>query len=177
MTETGRVGSSSQFLVKLQLMSDKVDRTRNPRGLPEAVCAGGVITGSFEGQVVIGLIKEGDKSGWVLPKGHLESGEDALTAAYREIEEELGLAAADLVLGGELGLTQREDSSGSEWKTTRFYLFFCPADGDQSRFRGRWFPLDQLPPLYWPDQKKLIERHYQTIIEQLADWKRLSNPT
>ncbi len=64
---------------------------------------------------------------WSLPKGHLEDGEDALTAAKREILEESGVA--ELVLVRELGSYQRYrialdgGDDRSELKTIRMFLF------------------------------------------------------
>lgn len=50
-----------------------------------------------------------DAGGWSIPKGELEPDEDALTAARREFQEELGLPVPD----GELvGLGEVKQSSG-----------------------------------------------------------------
>lgn len=51
--------------------------------------AGGVVFRP-DGAVLLLRHQEGT---WVFPKGHLDPGEDALTAALREVEEEAGVAA------------------------------------------------------------------------------------
>ena len=64
---------------------------------------------------------------WSLPKGHIEEGEDALTAAKREIEEETGIT--DLTFIKELGSYSRYrigkdgDEDQSEQKTIYLFLF------------------------------------------------------
>lgn len=55
--------------------------------------AGGVILD--EHGLVVVVNQKGNS--WSLPKGHLEAGEDALTAAVREITEETGLTKLTLV--------------------------------------------------------------------------------
>ena len=55
---------------------------------------------THEGSYLVLLIRDPYQN-WGLPKGHLEDGEDAQTAAIREVQEETGLAL--LELGPELG--------------------------------------------------------------------------
>jgi ATP adenylyltransferase len=50
--------------------------------------AGGVVFDAA-GSIALRRAKKGD---WVLPKGHIEAGESAATAAVREVAEEMGLA-------------------------------------------------------------------------------------
>lgn len=63
--------------------------------------AGGVVLNT-KGQVLV-VNQRGNS--WSLPKGHLDPGEDALTAAKREIHEESGVN--ELVLIKELGSYER----------------------------------------------------------------------
>lgn len=64
---------------------------------------------------------------WSLPKGHIEKGEDKISAAKREIYEETGIR--DLELVKELGSYQRYkigkygDEDKSEIKTIHMFLF------------------------------------------------------
>lgn len=62
--------------------------------------AGGVVVRLIAG-VRHALVIRDPYDNWGLPKGHLERGEDAETAAVREVHEETGLAGVEL--GPELG--------------------------------------------------------------------------
>lgn len=74
----------------------------------------------------IAIVSQHGKS-WSLPKGHIEDGEDAITAARREIEEETGITNLDFVkdLGSyvryRIGHEGKEDRS--EQKTIYMFLF------------------------------------------------------
>lgn len=84
---------------------------------------GGVIINDA-GQVVI---TNQNSNSWSLPKGHIEDGEDAMTAAKREIEEETGITNLTYVkdLGSytrsRIGLYGEDDPN--EQKTIHMFLF------------------------------------------------------
>ena len=58
--------------------------------------AGGVVVRQAEGRTLFLLIRD-SYGHWGFPKGHLESGERADTAAVREVREETGIASVSLV--------------------------------------------------------------------------------
>ena len=72
----------------------------NPRRPIEEHSAGGVVVRLHDGIEHVLLIRDPYRN-WGLPKGHLEEGEDAATAALREVHEETGLTG--IKLGPELG--------------------------------------------------------------------------
>jgi ADP-ribose pyrophosphatase YjhB (NUDIX family) len=110
--------------------------------------AGGVVLNGA-GQV---LVVNQKGTSWSLPKGHIEEGEDALTAARREIFEEAGVS--QLEYEGECGSYSRykigadggEDAS--ELKTIYMFLFktkqavLSPTDGDNPE--ARWVESDEV---------------------------------
>lgn len=85
--------------------------------------AGGIVLND-EGKV---LVVNQRGTSWSLPKGHLDPGEDALSAARREIYEESGVSEVRLIreLGSyeryRLGLNGAEDLS--EFKKIHIFLF------------------------------------------------------
>ncbi len=86
--------------------------------------AGGVVKNK-EGRILV-ISQHG--TSWSLPKGHIEQGEDALTASKREIEEESGIT--DLIFIKELGTYERfkipkdgEGEDASELKTIHMFLY------------------------------------------------------
>lgn len=57
----------------------------------QTVSAGGVVANR---QGLILVVAQQNGRSWSLPKGHIDEGEDAETAAIREIEEESGISDA-----------------------------------------------------------------------------------
>lgn len=131
-----------------------------PEGVPEHRSAGGVVTRRAGGRILLGLVGEWPRPGYVLPKGHVEPGEDLEAAARREVEEEAGLT--NLRLLGPLGSRERLDHAKRGWKVTHYFLFATGQEvgvpTDTSRlYRLEWFSLDDLPPFIWPEQRELLE--------------------
>jgi len=109
---------------------------------------------------------------WSLPKGHIEEGEDAMTAAKREIYEESGII--DLELIKELGTYQRykigkdggEDKS--ELKTITTFLFKTNQDFlkpvDLENPEARWVRKEQVSELLThPKDKEFFMRVQKEI--------------
>jgi 8-oxo-dGTP pyrophosphatase MutT (NUDIX family) len=85
--------------------------------------AGGIITNGSDRVILI--CENGNF--WGLPKGRIEKGEDALTAAIREIREEAGIERLKLIksLGsyGRHPFTTDNKEDKSELKIIQMYLF------------------------------------------------------
>lgn len=105
---------------------------------------------------------------WSLPKGHLDPGEDALTAAKREIQEETGLR--DLTLVRELGTYERyrigKDGIGedlNDLKSITMFLFKTEYEGsltpeDHENPEARWVPIEEVSAvLTHPKDKEFFE--------------------
>ncbi len=81
--------------------------------------AGGVVVNT-SGDVLV--VSQVPFNSWSLPKGHVEFGEDILTAAKREIYEESGVMELEYV--EELGTYQRTGGKNSnQFKTITIFLF------------------------------------------------------
>ena len=111
--------------------------------------AGGVVVNS-RGEIA--LVISGTAAFWGFPKGHIDPGEDALTAAMREITEETGLTQLELVkpLGSYGRYRSTDDGSDdtSEYKTIHMFLFKTTQEEMQPRDpwnpEAKWVPLDQV---------------------------------
>jgi 8-oxo-dGTP pyrophosphatase MutT (NUDIX family) len=129
--------------------------------------AGGVIArrDPATGQVLIALIRSPGDSSFVLPKGGVDGRETIEHAARREIEEEAGFTRLQLL--GELGVGERLNGRRSTWQTTHYLLFgtdqTTATPTDHRDWEVAWFPVDRLPPMYWREQKQLIEDNGQKI--------------
>ena len=105
--------------------------------------AGGIVLNA-RGEVA--LVQNGSAAFWGFPKGHIDVGEDALTAARREIEEETGLQTLALVedlgtYGRYKGGPKGTDDT-SEFKTIHMFLFRSANDElaprDPTNPEARW---------------------------------------
>lgn len=149
-------------------MAAKIDDSWyvKPDGVKTEVAAGGVVVRPAGNQILVALIREGALPAYVLPKGHLEPGESLLATARREIEEEAGFS--DLKYLGDLGSLERLDYKKKHWKITHYYLFVtaqvdvAPTDAAMD-YRVEWFPLEQLPDIFWPEQRTLVEENADQI--------------
>ena len=140
----------------------KIDESwyRRPAKIRLRTSAGGVVVRIKDRKTYIALVKEQPFGIYVLPKGGVEQGEDLLTAAQREIEEEAGLS--DLQLIEYLGTRERLTYDKRKWVTTHYYLFKTdqtegkPTDPEHA-YTCEWFPIDELPEMLWPEQQALLE--------------------
>ena len=141
---------------------------KRPPRTPEHICAGGVVVRLENGHIQVALVREMDHPDYVLPKGHVEAGESLERAARREIQEESGISNLNLI--SELGVKERLDFSKKSWKKTYYFLYLTDqVEGvptDKGHHHGLWwFPIDELPAMFWPEQKKFIETNCNKIME------------
>jgi ADP-ribose pyrophosphatase YjhB (NUDIX family) len=137
--------------------------------LPSAkdrIAAGGVVLRQEDQCVYLALAREADIPPFVLPKGEVEPGESLEAAARREILEEVGLS--DLQLIGPLGVLERLSYNKQYWIQTHYFLFTTPQKegiptDTQHHSAVWWFPIDALPAMLWPEQRRLIETHQATF--------------
>ena len=141
-----------------------------PPGVPAHDSAGGIVVRLGDAGVEVALVREGPHSAFVLPKGHVEAGERLEQAARREIAEEAGIR--NLTLLAEMGVRERLDFERASWKRTHYFLFAASgAVGRLDPSPAAWFPLDALPPMFWPEQRALLEQErvrIETLLTKAA---------
>lgn len=154
----------------------KIDDTwyQKPKNVPTHESAGGVVVRSENGKLWVALVCERGESSLVLPKGHIEAGESPEQAAMREVAEEAGLTRLHLI--GPLGKRERLDFKKRSWKITHYYLFLTDEKHGHPQhvqyLPPRWYPLDALPELFWPEQAQLLQESRQKIHDLLAGRQR-----
>jgi 8-oxo-dGTP pyrophosphatase MutT (NUDIX family) len=104
--------------------------------------AGGILYRVEDGGIHFLLVKSKDQSARVLPKGHIESGEDPATAAAREVREETGYRVRS---SRSLGVTSFEGDTGP---ITAKYFLIDEEDaqagvGDEPSRDPQWITLAQ----------------------------------
>src|SRR3990172_4657996 len=139
---------------------------RRPPGIGTHDSAGGVVVRPEGETVLVALMREGGRESYSLPKGHVEPGERLEDAARREIEEETGIRG--LVLLGPLGVRERLDFERASWKRTHYFLFLGGAPAPEAGAAAAWFPLDALPPMFWPEQRELLLTEREGINASVA---------
>ncbi len=114
-----------------------------------------------------------DKGFWTIPKGKIEDGEDALTTAKREFEEETGLPMPEgelLDLGKIKQVNNKEvqawaiqgDLDPAKISSNTFEIEWPPKSGQKQSFpeidRGEWFDLSQAAIKINAGQGELLTR-------------------
>lgn len=142
--------------------------------LPYRPCAG-VMLVNRDGKVFVGQRMDSTLEAWQMPQGGIDPGEDAYTAAIRELGEETGIAPDKVTLVAEapdeLFYDLPEDMVGKIWKgkwrgqRQRWFLFrFLGEDRDvdiataHQEFRAwRWSDPADLPAMIVPFKRELYE--------------------
>jgi predicted NUDIX family NTP pyrophosphohydrolase len=114
-----------------------------------------------------------DEGAWSVPKGEYEPGEDALEAAIREFNEELGIAPPDAESAflGELHQPSGKrvsvwampgDLDASDIRSNTFSMEWPRGSGRSREFpevdRANWFDLDEARRKLLPGQLGYLER-------------------
>ncbi len=145
---------------------------QRPKGTPERIASGGVVVRVSGDETFVAFTREGDMREFVLPKGGVELGESLLAAARREIEEETGLSEITLIR--KLDVVERLTFDKCWWSVMHFYLFrtdqveATPTEIDNHRHM-RWFSIDALPGILWPEQRELIDANRDAIVRDARE--------
>ncbi len=118
-----------------------------------SVTAGAVITDD-RGRVLLLKHRFRPGSGWGIPGGYIDKGEQAEDALRRELREE-----ADLELKQVKVLEVRTFKKPQQVEI----VFLCRAVGEPEQLnyeieKAEWFVIDNLPPSLPKDQKELLKR-------------------
>ncbi|MGJ8536196.1 MAG: RNA pyrophosphohydrolase [Parasphingopyxis sp.] len=142
--------------------------------LPYRPCAGVMLLNS-ERRVFVGQRMDSSSEAWQMPQGGIDKGEDAETAAFRELEEETGIASSKASLvakaSRELVYDLPDELVGKIWKgryrgqrQSWFLMRFDGSDSDvniatqHQEFRAwKWAQPATLPDLIVPFKKRLYE--------------------
>lgn len=157
----------------------------DPATLPYRPCAG-VMLINRAGQVFVGQRIDATVEAWQMPQGGIDDGEDAETAAIRELGEETGVQPDKVELIAEapeeLYYDLPPDLVGKVWKgkwrgqRQRWFLYrFLGEDSDvdiateHQEFRAwRWVDPAELPEIIVPFKKALYENVLSAFADQLG---------
>jgi 8-oxo-dGTP pyrophosphatase MutT (NUDIX family) len=144
-----------------------------PEGMPQTLSCGGVVCRLHEGAVLVALTREHNTTQYVLPKGRMEPGEDIEATARREVQEETGVSGIMLLC--KLATLERLSFDKDVWKQIHYFLFvtahleISPTDPKHAGLAA-WFPIDDLPPMLWPEQANLLRSNLPLITGLVEQW-------
>jgi ADP-ribose pyrophosphatase YjhB (NUDIX family) len=117
--------------------------------------AGGVVYKLQDGPLYLLVSPKNATEEWVLPKGHVEEGEDPKEAASREVLEEAGIVAA---LKCPLSIVQFQ----AKGKDVQVQFFLMERIGNRTPKEGRrigWFPFEEA-------RRRLTHSENKSVLEE-----------
>jgi 8-oxo-dGTP pyrophosphatase MutT (NUDIX family) len=125
--------------------------------------AGGLVFRQRQGEIFYLIVRaKPDPSHWVIPKGHIEPGEQPEAAAIREIREEAGVRAKIIATLGTLHFTYH----GEQINTILYLLEYTGKTLPEEQREFHWgLYEDCLSLLTFPDTKAML-RSAQDMLHQ-----------
>ncbi len=135
--------------------------------------AGGVIYQERDGQMWVALIATKGGGVWGLPKGLVETGEEPLQAALREVKEEAGLEGEPVDDLGYIEYWYRDSAAGILYHKFVHYALLAQVTGDVSQHdwevdEARWFAIEDAVERASYDNEK------EVLVRAREAWRRLS---
>jgi 8-oxo-dGTP pyrophosphatase MutT (NUDIX family) len=142
-------------------------RSRDNTGLDRPTHAGGVVYWPKQDAVLYLLVRPtSGKDQWVLPKGHIQNGEDDGHAALSEVREETGITARLIC-----PVQSVEFKTSRENVRARFFLVERVSQGESSESRQiGWFPYRvALDALTHPESREVLQAAERKRLISLSD--------
>jgi 8-oxo-dGTP diphosphatase len=142
----------------------------------EQVSAGGVVFRRHEDNLQVALISVGEEARWQLPKGLVNSNEEAETTAVREVREEAGVEAELLDFIDRIEYWYYGTRKGNRvrfHKGVDFYLMRYlsgdVSDHDHEVNEAAWFGLEQAQEkLAFKSEKEVVAKAAKMIKDHLS---------
>lgn len=141
--------------------------------IAEECSAGGMAVANVDGVPSVAVIARRARTGkmeWCLPKGHIEAGEDAPTAAVREIQEETGIEGKVIcpIASIEYWFTSPHNRIH---KVVHHFLveatggqISVEGDPDHEAEEAAWIPLDKVGRvLAYPNERRIVKAALQML--------------
>lgn len=128
------------------------------------ISAGGCVLRRGKAGLEVALISVGAPPRWQLPKGLIDSGEKAESAAIREVREEAGIEATIAELVEKAEYWYQAPQGGERVRYHKYVYFFLMwyASGDVANHdnevnEARWFPADDaVPALAFKSERDIV---------------------
>lgn len=155
-------------------MKDNANKPTKVRTV-EQISAGGVVFRQIDSSFQIAIISVNPSGRWQLPKGLIDAGESAETAALREVREEAGIETEILTKIETIEYWYFGEQRGERvrfHKSVHFYLLEFRAGSvenhDDEVIEARWFEANEaIETLAFKSEKAVVEKALPLMAEIL----------